>query len=219
MLFWNLKKFGMACNFLDENCTECEQTQAMIELVDKTNPEKVVAYACSKCRFVRRNGLEAIECCVPKKCEDCKQELRRKDFYLRCLACAAKHETEKQRRILDKAKKLDAKEYTGRVLYSEGRDQYYFEGVFEYLEDAENDGVDPEEYLWGCVSYGLHIDADSVIDSATEEHHEDAYYECDHDGLQKLLDEWCAKQGVETFTPDYTTAVRVPPRAPEEGKA
>jgi len=68
--------------------------------------------------------------------------------------------------------------------------------------------------LYGTSKTIIGIDAYSVIESACEELHEDAIGACDHESLQKLIDEWCLKQtGTATYYPDTKVGVIVPERA------
>ena len=56
---------------------------------------------------------------------------------------------------------------------------------------------------------GFTLDAERIVSDKLEgEHHEDAFESVDDiEGLQKFLDEWCAKQTVTSYTADYTRAV------------
>lgn len=128
----------------------------MIELVDKQNPDRTIAHACSKCRLVAPTREQALACCVPKPCELCSSDsetrttIRNKTLRL-CKPCWTKAWAEEHARVrtarLEKASKITEDEYLGKCLYSEDRDQYYFEGVAEYLEDIEKD-QEPEDFLW-----------------------------------------------------------------------
>ena len=55
----------------------------------------------------------------------------------------------------------------------------------------------------------MSISADSIIEQACEELHEDARQNViGEDELQDFLDEWCAKQsGTDTFLVDYKYAI------------
>ena len=109
------------------------------------------------------------------------------------------------------------------MLYSDAYD--YHDGYFtnwddffdkfkdlerEYKECFGTDMVKPE-YVWGTYSRDLQIDADGVIEYATEEMWEGAAESCDYKSLQKLLDDWCKEQtGATTYYVDYEHAVKIP---------
>jgi hypothetical protein len=108
-------------------------------------------------------------------------------------------------------------------LYVEDADEFVFdsedlENVLTVYFEWDDDKVDayfeggdaglkpPRIYLTKTVKPW--VDAASVIEVACDRLHEEAMDNCDEEGLQKLLDEWCAKQdGVGTYIPDYTRAV------------
>jgi hypothetical protein len=75
--------------------------------------------------------------------------------------------------------------------------------VFELAKDLQEDEVICEH----CHGTG----AESVIGNACDGLHEDAGEICDSGSLQKVLDEWCAKQvGTETYWPDYKNGFYIP---------
>ena len=58
--------------------------------------------------------------------------------------------------------------------------------------------------LWVTTEESIHIDANNLIEDACSDLHEDAFEQCDADGLQKLLDKWCKEQtGTSTYYPCY----------------
>ena len=65
--------------------------------------------------------------------------------------------------------------------------------------------------LWNCEEVKLSMDADSIIENACEELHEDARGNIsDEKELQEFLDKWCEKQsGTTTYYPCYKEYVRV----------
>lgn len=90
------------------------------------------------------------------------------------------------------------------MLYCEEFDEYY-DTVDDFFEDYAVNHMDEELYirperLWVCSVEKIHINADSVVDNACQELHEDAYEQCDIGSLQDILDEWCK---VQTRTTTY----------------
>ena len=65
--------------------------------------------------------------------------------------------------------------------------------------------------LWNCEEVKISMDADSIIENACEELHEDARDNISNEKeLQDFLNKWCAKQaGTATYYPCYKEYVRV----------
>lgn len=89
-------------------------------------------------------------------------------------------------------------------------DAYKDSDEYEFDEDMM---TNLPEVLWLTDSVDISMDADSIIESACEELHEDAYENIsgsDRKELQNMLDEWCSKQtGTRTVYPNYKKYVRV----------
>lgn len=100
--------------------------------------------------------------------------------------------------------------------YSEAypHNEGFFTDIEEFIEwwNEESEPGEPRpEYVWGTTCTKLAIDATDVIESACENLHEDAASDLDVDGLQAILDEWCANQAnTETYSADTKYAVRIP---------
>lgn len=98
------------------------------------------------------------------------------------------------------------------MIYCEELDRYFYdlEDLFDVC--AEEDWNIPE-YVYGTQTDMIHIDADSIVEQACEDLHEDAYYSIDYKDikdLQKMLDDWCKEQTCTvTYYPDYTYVIRV----------
>lgn len=167
---------------------------------------KPVGYYCPQCKrySVEREG--ATSCCSDPICHVCGGPSERRHWA--CGECQRKAEEERAAKRLAEARVIDESEYDGHMLYSEDHDAYYPD-VATYL-DHEYD--EPESHLWACREESLSLGAESIIENALTEHHEDARDEL-RDGaeadLQAMLDAWCAKQHVRTYFPDYSVAVRV----------
>ena len=65
--------------------------------------------------------------------------------------------------------------------------------------------------LWNCEEVKISMDADSIIENACEELHDDARDNIfDEKELQEFLNNWCAKQtGTTTYCPCYKEYVKV----------
>jgi len=182
-----------------------------IDLVKKGTDE-VRCYACATCGIVysKHNKQPAELCCAPKVCEreGCAEETRK--YHIYCSACREKADAAKEARKFEAARKVLYADWKGGMLHSDRSDKYFI-GWQDYLDECENEEVEPERYLWDCLAMKLHMDAADVIENALSDHHEDANErisdECE---LQKLLDEWCAKQDVTTFYPSANVVVLAP---------
>jgi hypothetical protein len=170
-------------------------------------------YLCGVCKAVRFDRRSALYCCGTAVCDDCGTVTKDRIFTC-CDPCRQRRDAKSEADLFAKAKKVDWREYQGWVwLDGAGgcRNGYFdsVESLIEWIGDQLHD--DPEfdlpDYAWACDEVKLSIDAGGVIESATEEHHEDAFEECDREGLQKLLDEWCAEQGVVSYQYQHQCAV------------
>lgn len=158
---------------------------------------------------------------VIRLCEYCGKQLPRGILKCTCEQQIEKDKEEKKikyQETIEKAKEIDI-ESVSTYLYDEQTDHYFAEiedFVDEYKDntDYENDEEMLEnlpEVLWVCSKAEISIDADSIIENACEELHEDARDSVsDEKELQEFLDKWCAKQtGTTTYYPCYKEYVRV----------
>lgn len=179
--------------------------------------------SCTHCS----NG--AIECCP-----DCGKpyEIR---YVHRCKNPQCEANREKKRiqkdkelesQRIEKAKTIDVADPFEKfhMLYSEYYDNNegyfedwdsFFESWHDYVSthDAEHDLplFDRPEYVWGTSCTKISLDADVIIEQATDDLWEGASDNCDYSSLQNVLDEWCAEQsGTDTYYEDYTYKVRIP---------
>jgi hypothetical protein len=213
-----------------------------LELVLKSNPSKVVAYACPDCHCVIHQAHDNAELdasvrkataehCI-KRCSDCSVVLVKANgpeknypgWGTRCVACDEKHDRERDQKQFDEAQHLTEEEWgndtaTSSVVYLEGEDRYFTDGIDELREwwaDHHYDKDKPDElpefpeYVWVCdEQVGVRLDAESILENALEEYYEDAMDDIDVDGLQVKLDEWSndpANQ-IRSFSPNYKKLV------------
>jgi hypothetical protein len=188
--------------------------EPIIELTIR-GTDKVGAVACGECRIVALNREAAASCCVPRRCECGAEASSRWDAT--CRECATRKAREERERDLarEAAKLADCEntiadaEYSGPV-YLEGlggSGDGYFANVGELIDHCQQMGEPVPARVWAChINRGFTIDADSVLEDALQDHHEDAHEQCDGD-LQAILDAWCAKQNVESWEADETRAV------------
>lgn len=148
---------------------------------------------------------------------------------LKCDCERQKTEDEKERRIkyqetIDRAKEISLKD-AAYYIYDEESDKYFTdecefaEYYLELYQEGNHNCNNFDEYfdrhvpkvLWNCSETKISLDADSIIENACEELHEDARDNIsDEKELQDFLDKWCEKQtGTTTYYPNYKEYVRV----------
>lgn len=197
--------------------TGFEKAPLVIELVDKANPEKVLAWACGKCGIVCPDERHAKGHCLPNICE-CGNECIR--HYTTCPDCIKRKQDERDRKLREAAEVVSAENYDGPV-YHEQQDVYYPDAgeAFEAIADEVgfDDGERKALTLWTCDKVHLTLDANDVIQQALEsqEHHEEASDLISNRGLgvlQGILDSWISEHGswIETWVPSEKKRVEFP---------
>ena len=164
---------------------------------------------------------------VIRLCEYCGKPLLRGRLKCDCEQQKAKYEEEnriKYQETIKKAKEIELKD-ASYYMYDEQSKQY-FSDENEFVEyyyqewfERYSGGMSFNAYfdsqvskvLWNCEVVKISMDADSIIESACEELHEDARDNIsDEKELQEFLDKWCTKQtGTTTYYPCYKEYVRV----------
>jgi hypothetical protein len=132
----------------------------------------------------------ATRCCVTPMCA-CGVEVKR--YSTQCTTCWRAEQDAKDEERWQKTPKGTIAEYLAEHpdgFVTDGEDGFW--SVDSYIAD--------EVYLrhprvWFCEPRrGIKLDAGDVVESWADDRHEDATDDLDLAGLQKLLDEWCAKQ-------------------------
>ena len=207
-----------------------QSMQEPYEVVLRKVPDKPIAFACGKCGILFTaavfgggdGGLIAAEQlakehCEPKLCT-CGKECKK--HYTICQECSDRKQVEKEAAAFEKAKKVSIEEYEGQAVYWEDGPpgsscgDGYYSGIDELLDLCEDEGFDLPKYVWATTPVDLHIRAASILENALSEHYEDAYDDLGDKAeteLQKLLDEWCAKQKIRSWEKDYGVAVLIQP--------
>lgn len=162
-------------------------------------------------------------------CEYCGQPLPK--WHSKC-TCNGQKEKDKEEKLIKLRDRIDrAKE----IAWTEAKYYVYDKNSDRFFEDTDGFvGYYLEEYsykkakynsfdeffeecvpkvLWNCSVEHMSMDADSIIESACEELHEDAEDSIsgkDRIELQQILNDWCRKQiGTETYYPNYDEYVKV----------
>lgn len=132
-----------------------------------------------------------------------------------CDKAKAERDADEAKTLLEKVAKAtklteaEAHDAGVEMVYSEGHDEYYsWDGLYDLdAEDRETLGV-----VWATTSKRLSLCADSIIENACEDLHEDANDQISGTAqreLQSFLDAWAEKHGAGTTTyyPDYTRVI------------
>jgi hypothetical protein len=197
-----------------------------LELVVKGHEEQLIGFACPKCgaaflvhkredpavyaaHMADERDNAAVHCV--KECV-CGKPIER-SYHLRCDACCAQMEVDKERKRFEKAEKFTIEQYDDPV-YWEGHSASmgdgYFADIEEVLDYCENEGVDVPEYVWACTREDMKIDAQGVVECAVENMYEDAYDHIDDKAVAKLqayLDVWCKEVAIVGWSEDNSRAI------------
>lgn len=199
---------------------EGAQGSAPQELYKKTESgfEATGVWYCGKCRIVHREKLFAEQCCATKYC-DCGKPLP--NYYTRCFECQRIKATERTQAQIEAAEKLT--DWDGWVCDPNGRGDQdgYFESLdamIEWYGDAEDDEGEMKlpEFVFTTTPIHFQVDLDSAIESALEDHHEDAAESLDgREEIEKLVREWAARQSLVSYQIDYKRVIPTTAKPPE----
>ena len=188
-----------------------------LEITVTVDDVTVTIAVCPSCRRIYDGHvarLLAAECC-DRRC-GCGASIT--TLHPLCDACTRRLRAEREQQAFAAAEKITPEAYGDGMVYldtQERRASDYFASVAEALEWCEADGRPRPAYVWACTTMAFSMDAESVIDAALDEHHEDARDHInDEKGLQALLDAWCATQHVISYFEDSTRAIVIPPADP-----
>jgi hypothetical protein len=146
---------------------------------------------------------------VQRVCKYCGQPIKKGSITnCDCPQYVSEQETilkNKWKETVNKAQKVTEEEVKT-MLYCEEQDKYFNSIVdfFEYWESEYDEKEKMPEVLWVTEEVKLSFDAGSILESACEELHEDAYDNCSVDELQEFLDQYVEKQtGTTTYYPCF----------------
>lgn len=171
---------------------------------------------CPNCYFGRIKTCKYCGKSLPKQMIRCSCDGYRKQ--------EAEENRIKYQKTIEKAKEIELKD-ASYCMYDEQSKQYfsdenefveyYYQEWFERYSggmsfNAYFDSQVPK-VLWNCEVVKISMDADSIIENACEELHEDARDNISNEKeLQEFLDKWCDKQtGTTTYYPCYKEYVKV----------
>ena len=164
---------------------------------------------------------------VIKTCKYCGKPLPKHTNRCSCEGYREQENKEKRikyQEVINKAKEIELKD-ASEYIYDEESEQYFSDEIsfvdywWELYKEESHYCSNFDEYfekyvpkvLWNCEEIKISMDADSIIENACEELHEDARDNIsDEKELQEFLDKWCKKQtGTTTYYPCYKEYVRV----------
>jgi hypothetical protein len=156
--------------------------------------EQPVAFACSGCKIIHYVREYAEKCCDRGNCVRCGVKLGC-TLGERCEGCRRFHDHQQDLERYAAAPTMTLAEYR-----TEHPNGMFTDGDRHWsAEDDELPDVDIE-FVWCCDPLdGFTLNAEHILESALEEHHEDAMEDVAVDELQKLLDDWSATQKVTSW--------------------
>jgi hypothetical protein len=179
------------------------------ELTFKGETETVL-YACGECGRLSTPAIYASRpsdshaaarkmaelCCAPRYC-DCGVEVD--GGWTACADC-------RERKKLLKAVGIDAQSYQGPVSAPIGEGEWgegYSSDIEAMLEWCDDHGVDRPAYCFPCTSKVLALNADSILEGALDDMHEDACDQVeDGDELFAFVEQWNKRQHCTTYYED-----------------
>ena len=157
----------------------------------------------------RHAKRRATDCCKQQYCQ-CGEKIQQGYAGPKCSPC---NSVERSKKVIEKAVEID--QFDGPV-FCDDADRYWsdlseFEDwVSDQIADDERDSI--PEWIFPCdLKDFKKLDATDLIQNYIgDEHHEDAADQIEGlDLLQAYLNEWCAKQTIQSWHPDYSRKISV----------
>lgn len=185
----------------------------------------LIGFACSECKLfssiltyggdIEGTRTQVTRCCnAVCEWEGCTQTRRRKSCSIYCDKHREESRKKDERDAFEKAKKLLPDDYDGEcVREKDGRfgNDGFFDSIEELMETYEDAGVEPPSYCWATTSDRFQLNADSILESALEQHFEDAWEQVEaEDELKEFIKTWNEKQMIVTYWEDRSRAIMLP---------
>ena len=173
-------------------------------------------WMCGKCRRLHGTNMDrdpqaaANHCCMPYICNGgCGKLLPHEKYRTRCDECCSKDRQEKEARAFEKAKKLTPQEWDGPVF---DRHDNFFMSLDDFFDRCHDDEDYRKygTYVWCAREIKFSPNVEHMIESALDNHHEDAGDLISTEATKELEDfveQWAAKQGVLSYEPDGKNVV------------
>jgi hypothetical protein len=207
-----------------------EPQDVYVKLTKTGEEVQIIGYACAECQLYhsplvyacgeekgRKAAYEAAKHCCHRLCSDCGKDMfepgkKPGACYTCCEECRNKKFSEAEKSRYDKAKKVSAKEYNGRLCMNDE----FFTDWYEIAEKLQED-YDLDDLLDGnipvvyaCQDIPFKMYANDIIESALEDHYEDASGQISQKSetrLQRMLDKWCYDQEIVSWECDMGLVV------------
>ena len=165
-------------------------------------------FICGECKYTARTQEQAERCCRPNVCA-CGTECERS--WTTCATCRHRDDEAKDAARWANASKIAATDYSGWV-YDDDASEFHSDvsAFVDAWECDHEEGEEPRGRLYACSPIGLYLNAADILESATQDHHEDAYDNFDQDAvdeLQAFLSAWAQVNSPGSVEPDYTRAI------------
>lgn len=201
-----------------------DKSNGKLERVIVESSGALVGYACPSCTILHAVTIytrkpeaadiaadiaaqgAARECC-DRRCGECGKPAGK--YRTMCGACISAADDARDAKRMASAVRVPAREYGG-PLVCVGDDDY-----------RNPDDCEDLAHAWATAPSKLHLDAGHILESALEEHHEDAYDDIgskDFARLQRYLDAWCEHVGVVSYHADHTRLVVFDDAASKSGE-
>lgn len=156
-------------------------------------------FACGECGTHPHVFDSAKKCCKQNYCK-CGEKIQR--YITLCDLCSSQN----------RVSKAEVVEYNGGPLSLE-LDAVYFsdlDELYEYLECNFDSKDDWPEWVHPCDKNEFFMDIQNLLESALDEHHEDAYdHLIDVEELDKFVDGWVKKQKLVSWESNWNKKIRV----------
>ena len=156
-------------------------------------------WECSHCHCLYALEALAEKCCLCPRCK--------KVSLGYCQDCAEIDQARLAIERKQKASVLPLASYANKWVYDESSDRFFrnCEDLAHYYCESHSELQKPS-FVWTCYDITLGFDAAELVHSALDEHADSEKESVDAEAiaeLQGLLDDWCAKQDVQSWLPDY----------------
>lgn len=176
-------------------------------------------WMCQQCKRLRSPAVDndpkagAERCCRPYVCSGgCGKELPYNQHRTRCDDCCRKDQEAKEHKAFEKAKKLKPEEWDGPVF---DRHDQFFMSLDDYFDHYhEDEELKEGTYVWCAREIKFEPCVDNMIESALDNHHEDAsdrISTAEMKRLEDFVDQWAKDQNILSYEPDGKQVVLIEP--------
>ena len=156
-------------------------------------------YACSRDRAAQVAYRAADECCAPRHCA-CGAQIEKQ--WTACASCRLRSKLQRASVVTDYSGPVFADGYCG------GWGDGYFADVEELIEACATYDVAPPAFCNPCKPLPLALDAESILERACEDQHEDAMDQIvGADALIAAIEAFNSAQTCVSYWPEYSQVI------------